>query len=424
MIFLFKLLSCFIVAGITICLDPGHGGTSTGAVGEYALEKDVVLEVALRVHNWLNQVSGVSFVALTRDGDYNVSLLARSGYANSWGFDYFISIHENAFNGAVQGTETFCCSLDPEDTSYQLAVPVQNSILDAYDYTDRGVKDGSHLHVIRETSMPAILGEGSFLDYDLNWNESYLYAFNVNDHLGIQTWAYADGICEFLGLSVPACGNGVILMDNLSPGFAVDDSLKWSEDASGAPWMLNCVTAEVGPDRTASWTSMIPVNGSFTVESWWTSGNNRSSSVCYRIFHSEGYTDIFVDQFAGSGGGEWVFLGSFSFDGECSVQILGSQSFPGVMVADAVKLVPPLGIEQFEFTGLSVVRNPASSFTFLLPSSTVTEVLIYNSAGRRVSTLRGTGSIEWIPADQPQGVYFAVETDQFRSIKLVYIKSG
>jgi len=29
----------------------------------------------------------------------------------------------------------------------------------------------------------------------------------------------------FLGLSVPDYGNGVILMDNLSPGFAVDDEL-------------------------------------------------------------------------------------------------------------------------------------------------------------------------------------------------------
>ena len=421
MIFLFKLISCFVMAGITICLDPGHGGTSTGAVGEYILEKDVVLEVALQLHNWLNQVSGVSFAALTRDGDYNVSLQARSGYANSWGFDYFISIHENAFNGAVQGTETFCCSLDPEDISYQLAVPVQNSILDAYGYTDRGVKDGSYLHVIRETNMPAILGEGSFLDYDLNWNESYLYAFNIDDHLGIQAWAYAEGICEFLGFSAPAFGNGVILIDNLSPGFAVDDSLEWSEDASGAPWMLNCVTAEVGPGRTASWTSMIPVNGSFTVESWWTSGNNRSSSVCYRIFHSEGYTDIFVDQFA-CGGGEWVSLGSFSFDGECSVQILGSQSFPGVMVADAVKLVPPLGVEQHELFGLSVARNPASSFTILLPSAAYTEVMIYNSVGRRVSLLTGTGSIEWNPGDLPQGVYFAVGEGLFQPIKLVYIR--
>lgn len=287
MIFSFNLLNFFIIGGVTLCLDPGHGGTSTGAYGEYILEKDVVLQVAFQLNNCLNQVPGVSFVALTRDGDYNVSLQARTDYANSWGFDYFVSIHENAFNGLVQGTETFCYSLDPEDVSYQLAVPVQNSILDAYGYTDRGVKPGSYLHVIRETNMPSILGEGSFLDYDDDWNESYLYAFNVDDHVGIQGWAYAEGICQFLGLTAPAYGNDVLLMDNLSPGFTVDDSLMWSEEVSGAPWMMNCLTSEAETGRTASWTSMFPLDGYFILESWWTSGSDRSSSVCYRVVHGE-----------------------------------------------------------------------------------------------------------------------------------------
>ncbi len=421
MIFLFKLACYVVVGGITVCLDPGHGGTSTGAVGEYCLEKDVVLEEALLLENLLNQVPGISFTGLTRDGDYNVSLQDRSGYANSWGFDYFVSLHENAFNGAVQGTETFCYSLEPDDISYQLAVPVQSSLVAGYGYTDRGVKVGDYLHVIRETDMPAILGEGSFLDYDQNWNESYLYAFNVDDHKGIQAWAYANGICDFLGFSVPDYGNGVILMDNLSPGFALDDSLEWSLEASGAPWMMNCATAEAEQSRTASWVSMIPVCGSFTVSSWWTSGNDRSSSVCYRINHSGGHTDIYADQH-GSGGGEWVLLGSFSFNGECSIQILGSESSPGVMVADAVKLVPPLGVDQHGYTGLSVVQNPAASFTIHLPSSVETEVLFYNSAGRKVSSVMGTGSVQWTPVDLPCGVYFAVESHRLQSIKLVYIR--
>ncbi len=391
MIFLFKILGSILFAGVTLCLDPGHGGTSTGAYGEFILEKDVVLEVALHLQNLLVQIPGISFVALTRDGDYNVALQARSEYANSWGFDYFISIHENAFNSAVQGTETFCYSLDPSDISYQLAVPVQNGILDAYGYTDRGVKAGGYLHVIRETDMPAILGEGSFLDYDLNWNESYLYAYNVNDHVGIQAWAYTKGICEFLGLSCPAYGNGVILMDNLSPGFAVDDSLEWSLETSGAPWMMNCAAASVEPERYASWTSTIPVNGFFTLQGWWTSGSDRSSSVCYRISHSTGQSDVYVNQYA-TGGGEWVTLGSYAFDGECTVQLLGSESSPGIMIADAIKLVPPLGCESESVSSMSVMQNPASSFTIMLPSTSgSSEVHIFNSAGRKVSSLTGIG---------------------------------
>lgn len=421
MIYLFRLFCSVMLAGVTICLDPGHGGTSTGAVGEYILEKDVVLEMAFHVQNWLVQVPGVTFVALTRDGDYNVSLQSRSSYANSWGFDYFVSIHENAFNGSVQGTETFCGSLDPIDQSYQLASLVQSRILDAYGYTDRGVKLGDYLHVIRETNMPAILGEGSFLDYDASWNESYLYAFNVDDHTGVQAWGYADAICSFLGFPTPPYGNGVVIMDNLSPGFSVDDSLAWEISTSGAPWMMNCRTADSGSDRIAQWVSCVPVTGLLSVESWWTSGSNRSSSVCYRVFHSGGFSDVSVNQL--SGGGEWVSLGNYYFDGNCTVEILGEESEPGVVVADAVKLSPPLGLSEgdFSFAGLSVTRNPASSFTFILPSSGESEILVYNSMGRLVSALIGAGSVEWTPVDLPCGVYFAVETGQMQSVKLVYI---
>jgi len=421
MFLLFRSVVVFVAAGITICLDPGHGGTSTGAAGEYILEKDVVLEVALELQNWLSQVPGISFVGLTRDGDYNVSLQARTDYANSWGFNYFVSIHENAFNGSVQGTETFCYSLDPGDVSYQMAVPVQSSIVNGYGYTDRGVKAGAYLHVIRETQMPAILGEGSFLDYTQQWNESYLYAFNVNDHNGVQAWAYTHGICEFLGLPAPPYGNSVMVVDNLSPGFAADDSLEWAAETSGAPWMMNCFITDVSVERTASFSPMVSVNGVFSVESWWTSGNDRSQSVCYRVFHSGGYTDVSVNQ-RSEGGGEWYSLGSFSFNGDCTVQLLGAESSPGVMVADAVKLVPPLGVEEAGHSGFSVNQNPSSSFSFKLSSAVETEVLIYDFSGRLVSTLHGSDSVQWAPEGQPCGVYFAVEADTDVSVKLIYLR--
>ncbi len=92
------------------------------------------------------------------------------------------------------------------------------------------------------------------------------------------------------------------------------------------------------------------------------------------------------------------------------------------MVADAVKLVPPLGVQQYGSTGLSVVQNPAASFTIHLPSSVETDVLFYNLAGRKVSSITGTGLVQWTPADLPCGVYFAVESNRLQSIKLVYIR--
>jgi hypothetical protein len=420
MIFLFKLVSLFLT-GVTVCIDPGHGGTSTGAVGEYALEKDVVLEIALLLQNWLSQVPGVTRAALTRDGDYDVSLQTRSDYANAGGFDCFVSIHENAFNGSVQGTETFCGSLDPSEPSFQMATLLQNGILDAYDYTDRGVKDGSYLHVIRETFMPAILGEGSFLDYDLNWNESYLYAFNVNDHTGIQAWSYADALCSFQGFSTPEYGNGVIILDNLSAGFSVNDSTLWQVDSSGAPWMGSCLLGTGGGDGAALWTAPLQVTGEHVLQVWWTSGSDRSSSACFRVFHSSGITDVFMDQLF-TGGGEWTDAGTFSFDGSCTIELLCSESSSGTVVADAVRLVPPLGVEETPVRGIRVLENPCSSFTILFPGSALRSVEILDLSGRVVDRVSGSGTVIWVPRGVPSGVYFAIEIDSELSARLVLLK--
>ena len=90
-------------------------------------------------------------------------------------------------------------------------------------------------------------------------------------------------------------------------------------------------------------------------------------------------------------------------------------------MADAVKLVPPLGVEEDILSELSVLSNPASSFTILLPSTANREVLIINSAGRLVDTLWGAGSVEWLPVNLPQGVYFAVEAESKQSVKLVLL---
>lgn len=417
MSFPFSLPALLLLGWITVCIDPGHGGTSTGAVGEYALEKDVVLEIGFLLQNWLCQVPGISHAALTRDGDYDVSLQARTDYANSNGFDGFVSIHLNAFNGAVQGTETFCGSLDPGDPSFQTAVLVQEALLEAYGYTDRGVKDGGHLHVIRETVMPAVLGEGSFLDYTLNWNESYLYAFDIDDHTGIQAWSYADAISSFYGLSSPSWGSGIILMDDLSAGFSLNDSLYWEERTSGAPWMGRCLVSAGGGAGEAQWSSMVPVNGSFILEVWWTSGNENSSSVCFSVTHSEGVTDVFLDQC--EGGGEWVSSSTFTFDGQCSIRLLCHESAPGTVVADAVRLVPALGVEGSAFPEIQVLGNPSSSFTFLFPENGHGSVTVFDLQGRVVGEASGTGSATWVPVNLPSGVYMAREASTGGLVKLV-----
>ena len=78
---------------------------------------------------------------------------------NAHRVDLDISIHFNAFNGQAHGTEVF--QYDGQTSS------VCNAILNAIcalGFTKRGVKNGAHLYVIRNTISPAILIECCFCD--------------------------------------------------------------------------------------------------------------------------------------------------------------------------------------------------------------------------------------------------------------------
>ena len=80
----------------TVAIDPGHGGKDPGAVGRKGiLEKDVVLKIAGRLQQRINQQSDMK-AFLTREGDYYVSLRKRMDKARAEGADLFISIHADA----------------------------------------------------------------------------------------------------------------------------------------------------------------------------------------------------------------------------------------------------------------------------------------------------------------------------------------
>ena len=78
---------------------------------------------------------------------------------NAHKVDLDVSIHFNAFNGSAHGTEVF--QYDSKTNSY--ASGVVNAIA-SLGFTNRGIKNGSHLYVIRNTISPAILIECCFCD--------------------------------------------------------------------------------------------------------------------------------------------------------------------------------------------------------------------------------------------------------------------
>ena len=94
-----------------IVIDAGHGGHDPGTIGRNGLmEKDLVLDVALRLEKMVRQELGAE-VILTRGNDMFVPLEERTAIANSRGADLFLSIHANASrNSRARGIETYFLS--------------------------------------------------------------------------------------------------------------------------------------------------------------------------------------------------------------------------------------------------------------------------------------------------------------------------
>ena len=96
---------------IIVALDPGHGGEDPGAIGPGGTrEKDVVLQIALRLRDRINQQPNMR-AYLTRDADFFVPLHIRVQKARRVAADLFISIHADAFfTERPQGASVFALS--------------------------------------------------------------------------------------------------------------------------------------------------------------------------------------------------------------------------------------------------------------------------------------------------------------------------
>ncbi|HEY7574804.1 MAG TPA: N-acetylmuramoyl-L-alanine amidase [Thermoanaerobaculia bacterium] len=117
---------------LTVVVDPGHGGTETGAIGPGGLqEKDATLEIAKRLAAALPRVLACRTV-LTRDTDVLISLDDRTSVANHEKADLFLSIHANSSRAAsAQGSETYYLSLEASDKIAQEVASRENAAPDA-----------------------------------------------------------------------------------------------------------------------------------------------------------------------------------------------------------------------------------------------------------------------------------------------------
>ncbi|HEX2224133.1 MAG TPA: N-acetylmuramoyl-L-alanine amidase, partial [Thermoanaerobaculia bacterium] len=116
-------------AGVrTIVIDPGHGGTESGAVGASGvLEKDLTLSIARELEARLESSLGVG-VVLTRNEDATVPHDTRVALANQNKADLFISLHLNSSLGAgAHGAETYFLSREASDARAASSAAAENT---------------------------------------------------------------------------------------------------------------------------------------------------------------------------------------------------------------------------------------------------------------------------------------------------------
>jgi N-acetylmuramoyl-L-alanine amidase len=106
-----------------IVIDPGHGGHDTGTIGPTGLmEKDLSLDVSLRLGRLIQERLPLAEVAYTRSDDSFVALEQRTAIANDARSDLLISIHANSSDDhKVRGIETYYLNFNAAPAAMEVA---------------------------------------------------------------------------------------------------------------------------------------------------------------------------------------------------------------------------------------------------------------------------------------------------------------
>lgn len=159
-----------------VVIDPGHGGKDTGTSGNGFLEKDLNVDIAWAVTEFLRE-NGVT-VYMTRETDKTMELSERSKFANSINPDLTVSIHNDySTSGKGDGSHVIYSHWDKTGgTTKTLARNILDSIVANtgqnksnqdiwYRIIDSGDKKGlDYYHIIREIKTPAVIVECAFVN--------------------------------------------------------------------------------------------------------------------------------------------------------------------------------------------------------------------------------------------------------------------
>ncbi len=179
------LLLCFLLipglparaAGVTVMLDPGHGGpnaTSDNLGAQYApySEKALTLELAQKIAAELAQYDGIT-VGLTRTGDTSLTLAQRAASAKASQADLLVSLHFNATGSHLYyGSEVWTSAFGSNYAAGASFGQTVLSNLQTLGLYSKGVKTrigshGDYYGIIRESvsrGIPAVIIEHCYMD--------------------------------------------------------------------------------------------------------------------------------------------------------------------------------------------------------------------------------------------------------------------
>lgn len=195
------------VQGKTIVIDPGHGGPEFGAVGSNGLkEAEVNLGVALYLWGFLKDAGANPVLTRSTDAgvyqeepfDLKSDLQARSDLSNFCEADLFVSVHHNSDVRHTRRDDVIVFyKMSDSGQSRDLARDVCAGLKEKLS-PGKAVIQAGNFHVLRNTSVPAILGEASFMTTKTNAN---MLAYHRT--LAAEAAGYFLGICTYYQKGVP-----------------------------------------------------------------------------------------------------------------------------------------------------------------------------------------------------------------------------
>jgi N-acetylmuramoyl-L-alanine amidase len=162
------------LSGKIIIIDPGHGGPDGGAVGGDILEKEVALNVSLKLRDYLQQQGAL--VKMTREDDRDLADEKTKGYSRRKGedlqrrvalindseADLFISIHLNAIpSPRWRGAQAFYYGSFVENE--RVAKFIQDELRRNLENTNRMAKAIQTVYLLKHAKKPGALIEIGFL---------------------------------------------------------------------------------------------------------------------------------------------------------------------------------------------------------------------------------------------------------------------